>query len=61
MIKFKDMFEKAKEMSYKEQEKLFMKELKKFGVKDLEDLTPKQKKQFFNRINFLIKADNEAD
>lgn len=65
MIGYKEYYkmleEKAKTMTDKQQEKLFRKELKKFGVKDLEDLTPEQKKKFFNKIDSLIDAKKETD
>ena len=59
MKSFKSMFEKAKEVSDKEYEKIFKTELKKFGVKDIQDLSDKDKKKFFNKLDSLVSDETD--
>ena len=61
MIKFKDMFEKAKEMTDKEYEKYFRAMLKKYKVKDPSELDKNKRKKFFDEIDKNVNSDSETD
>lgn len=56
---FKSLEEKAKKMNDKEFDRFYKKLLKKYGVKDLEDLSKEDKKKFFNDIEKNVQADDE--
>ena len=57
MLKFKDIYEKAKEMSNKEYDLYFQKLLKKYKVSDVSDLSDKDKSKFFKEIDKNVKGD----
>lgn len=55
---FKIMCEK-KEMTGKEYDKYFQSLLKRYRVKDISELSDKDKKKFFDEIEKNVKADDE--
>ena len=57
MLKFKDIFEKSKEMSNKEYDLYFQKLLKKYKIKDISELSDKDKSKFFKEIDRAVKSD----
>ena len=61
MIKFQEMFEKAKKVTDKEHEKIFNGLLKKYKARGIDDLSDKDKKKFFNELDKMIDADKETD
>jgi len=56
---FKSIEEKAKQMSDKQFDRYFKQLLKKYKVKDIEELSDKDRKKFFKEIDDNVKADDE--
>ena len=57
MLKFKDIYEKAKDYTDKEYDLYFQKLLKKYKVSDVSELSDKDKSKFFKEIDKAVKSD----